>query len=451
MIQYVPTAPGGWLFVAAPNAVVLVASSDKPDTASHLSDALASPEPIAAVLDLLSSNGLAATPAFAVASWNAEGTVHLIVRGTPTVTLTTAPNATTDEQTIDGSTVSTWRETTITAVTTVRFTVSANSDANAPSSHELPLVAGAVWASSVTISPLNSELPVPLTLPTASSDTPAAPPAESVTPQQQHNTADATVPEHTLVEHTIVEITERELDPASIPTPAAEPAVETTAEPEAEDQPATDGYGHLFGETVVRTIESAAVRPPEDDEEDEPQPATESDRTDSGPTESASTDSDSDSDFDPAIAGPLSTSSPTLTADPASLGDLVAETPGSSAEPVVRNFTGGLRLELSTGGSESLSQPIRVGRAPSVTQLSNGLVPRLITIPDDKDISRNHVDVAVEGDTVVVTDLNSRNGTSVILPGKPPQTLRHGEPTAILVDTVIDLGGGVTLTVKDSQ
>ena len=55
----------------------------------------------------------------------------------------------------------------------------------------------------------------------------------------------------------------------------------------------------------------------------------------------------------------------------------------------------------------------------------------------------------VEGGTVVVTDLHSRNGTHVVLPGKSPQKLRQGEPTTVIVGTVVDLGGGVTFTVSE--
>ena len=89
-----------------------------------------------------------------------------------------------------------------------------------------------------------------------------------------------------------------------------------------------------------------------------------------------------------------------------------------------------------------------LGRAPSVSQVSGGRIPRLITIgAGDPDISRNHVRVAVEGDTVVVTDLHSRNGTHVVAPGKPPVKLRAGEPTPVLAGTVVDLGGGWTLQV----
>jgi hypothetical protein len=91
-----------------------------------------------------------------------------------------------------------------------------------------------------------------------------------------------------------------------------------------------------------------------------------------------------------------------------------------------------------------------VGRAPSVSKISGGQIPRLVTLTGNDDISRNHAQFAVEGGTVVVTDLHSRNGTTVILPGRPPQLLRAGEPTSVLVDTIVDLGGGLTLTVKES-
>jgi hypothetical protein len=114
--------------------------------------------------------------------------------------------------------------------------------------------------------------------------------------------------------------------------------------------------------------------------------------------------------------------------------------------PVARELT----LVLSTGARERLTDTIIVGRAPSVSQVSSGRVPQLVTIPGDQDISRSHAQFTLEGDTVVVTDLHSRNGTSIILPGKAPQLLRQGEPTAVLVDTVIDLGGGITVTVTDN-
>lgn len=105
-------------------------------------------------------------------------------------------------------------------------------------------------------------------------------------------------------------------------------------------------------------------------------------------------------------------------------------------------------LRLPDGSVEPIGHEVVLGRAPSVSQVSGGRIPRLITIgAGDPDISRNHVRVAVEGDTVVVTDLHSRNGTHVVAPGKPPVKLRAGEPTPVLAGTVVDLGGGWTLQV----
>ncbi|TFD30039.1 FHA domain-containing protein, partial [Cryobacterium cryoconiti] len=112
-----------------------------------------------------------------------------------------------------------------------------------------------------------------------------------------------------------------------------------------------------------------------------------------------------------------------------------------------------LFLLLPGGGREALGQqPVVIGRAPSVSQVPGGQLPRLVSLGGaDQDISRNHVRVTVEGDTVVVTDLLSRNGTVIVLPGRPPQKLRKGEAASVLVGTVIDLGGGVTLTVGEQR
>jgi hypothetical protein len=109
---------------------------------------------------------------------------------------------------------------------------------------------------------------------------------------------------------------------------------------------------------------------------------------------------------------------------------------------------GGFVLKIEGGATEPLTDLALVGRAPSVSKVSGDRVPKLITVGSaDQDISRNHVQFAVEGDTVVVTDLHSRNGTLIVLPGKPPMKLRQGEPTSVIVGTVVDLGGGVTMTV----
>jgi hypothetical protein len=107
-----------------------------------------------------------------------------------------------------------------------------------------------------------------------------------------------------------------------------------------------------------------------------------------------------------------------------------------------------LSLVLPDGSREPLDAVVLVGRAPSVP--ADAPKSRLVRLEGDGDISRNHARVALEGDTVVVTDLGSRNGTIVRIPGRPAQKLREGEPTPVLVGTVIDFGGGVELSIRES-
>lgn len=177
-------------------------------------------------------------------------------------------------------------------------------------------------------------------------------------------------------------------------------------------------YDRLFAEeTVMRSIEDAAVRPPGEDEHAEaPEPST--------------------GDHDGMTV---------LTSDIAKLRSgrkSKASRPVDAPPPAPRYL-----LELSTGATEALDGTAIIGRAPSVSKVSGGTVPKLIAIPGNQDISRNHVQFTVEGDTVVVTDMQSRNGTTIVLPGKSPQLLRQGEAASVLVGTLVDLGGGVTITV----
>lgn len=210
-------------------------------------------------------------------------------------------------------------------------------------------------------------------------------------------------------------------EPVSEATIAEFPAAVTPTD--AAETPADDGYDYLFGATMFRNVAAAAVRDPEE----------------------GAADAAAESPADQGAAVGDHDGMTIMTGDLKKLrGNRATATP---VAPVVVEEAPILYLELSTGGRETLSQPVLVGRAPTATKVSGGSLPKLVTIPGDKDISRNHAKFTVEGGTVVVTDLHSRNGTMVSLPGKPLQQLRQGEPTSVIVGTVVDLGGGVTLTV----
>jgi hypothetical protein len=208
--------------------------------------------------------------------------------------------------------------------------------------------------------------------------------------------------------------------PVDIEATVVVPDQATAPEPEpAEDE---ESYDYLFGDTMYRSVSDAAVRADEPDADGEP----------AGEAQAGDHDGQT-----------------VLTSDIAKLRGRKARAgatvPTDAAPPAPQ-----LVLVLSTGGREPLTQPILVGRSPSVSKISGGRIPRLVTVGNgDQDISRNHAQFAVEGGTVVVTDLHSKNGTTIVLPGKDPQKLRAGEPTSVIPGTVVDLGGGITFTVDE--
>jgi hypothetical protein len=107
-----------------------------------------------------------------------------------------------------------------------------------------------------------------------------------------------------------------------------------------------------------------------------------------------------------------------------------------------------LALRMPDGSFEPIAGELLLGRAPVIGRVHGPRMPRPVVIgAGDPDISRTHLRVAVEGGTAVVTDLDSRNGTQVVAPGQPPMRLRPSEPTPVLPETVIDLGGGWTIQV----
>ncbi|MDQ0373466.1 FHA domain-containing protein [Cellulomonas humilata] len=123
------------------------------------------------------------------------------------------------------------------------------------------------------------------------------------------------------------------------------------------------------------------------------------------------------------------------------------ELPGPFRTPVVASPPA--RLVLSTGLVVPLDRAVLLGRAPQVARVTNRELPRLITVPSpQQDISRTHAEVRVEGEHVVVTDLDSTNGIHVSRHGEGARRLHPGEPSVVGVDEVVDLGDGVTFSVE---
>ncbi|WKK70871.1 FHA domain-containing protein [Rathayibacter oskolensis] len=108
------------------------------------------------------------------------------------------------------------------------------------------------------------------------------------------------------------------------------------------------------------------------------------------------------------------------------------------------------RLELSTGDIVELDRPVVIGRRPSAGRAAAHELPHLVTVPSPlQDISRSHVEVRAEGRFVVVRDLASVNGTVLLRSGQAPVRLTGSESMVLAGGDVLDLGDGVTVTVRE--
>jgi hypothetical protein len=89
-----------------------------------------------------------------------------------------------------------------------------------------------------------------------------------------------------------------------------------------------------------------------------------------------------------------------------------------------------------------------VGRNPKQPRIPLDEPVRLFSVASPtKLVSSTHLELRQQGDSVVVTDLRSTNGTSVILPGRDWQRLRAGHGIAVIPGTFVDLGDGVVIEI----
>ncbi|MDL5350824.1 FHA domain-containing protein [Microbacterium sp. zg-YB36] len=185
--------------------------------------------------------------------------------------------------------------------------------------------------------------------------------------------------------------------------------------------PAAGRYDELFGATIHFGVEAAAVRPPDEDADD-PQLREEPAAAISGIV---------------CVAGhPNPLERDTCTRCGASLtGAAVARVPLPDLGAVL----------LPDGRSIPLQGTVLIGRSPRADRTAGDAIPTLVSI-DDRDVSRTHVRIHVEGWQVLLEDLGSTNGTVFTAVGTGPRRVRPGEPVLVTDGAVAELGTGSRIT-----
>jgi hypothetical protein len=327
----------------------------------------------------------------------------------------------------DGEGIQTWSEVGLAGVSHIRVDTPHDGDVTLL---ELPLVVGAVRASSVVLD--------------------ASEPGQLSSPQGQPVLTDARGP-----------ALSTEPLPDVIAAPSPEPAQQPSSEPASPATP-TDNTAELSAEEIaaLQSADTELLTSPFDEPESDAQPEM---ATTQQPRVPVSPHTASD-----ALSGPTSVPSPTDSIQdsailavlcarghvnpPSSISCRVCRSPLASQPP---QFVPGpvlAVLRASDGSTAELDRPVLIGRAPSGDR-SASRAPRLMTVPSpNHDISRTHVEVATEDWQIVVTDLNSTNGTVLVRPGAVDrQQLAPGEPVTVQLGSVMELGDGVSVLIDFPQ
>ena len=75
--------------------------------------------------------------------------------------------------------------------------------------------------------------------------------------------------------------------------------------------------------------------------------------------------------------------------------------------------------------------------------------PHVVKVPSpERDISRNHVEVVLEGWHVLIRDLGTTNGTTVTLPGESPIRLRANDQQVLEPGSLVSMADEVSFTFE---
>lgn len=405
-VRYRPEARAdAWRAAVTPSALAVLAPDVTPRAAETVWRRL-DDGGIAAVLDALTSafgTSLTAIPPFALVV-REPGGIRVAVRGTVELVVESAGGT----DAVSGHGVATWVERFFADVHRVTATVGSDGDLT----DALPISSGVVPVAALEFT-LDGARPTGATAAPASAAAPATAPAAVVAP--------APAPEPPAA-------TDLPPEPVVDAVPPAQPAlIETIAPPEATAVPPGEDE-ELWGETVAvprpkRTAGEAAPAAPT------PTPAA---------APSAPPPAEQLGDHDGATVS---------VAEYRALRDGVLD--GESTEIVPPRAPARGRVRISDGRVVELERTVVIGRRPRSTRPAETELPTLIAVDGPQhDISRNHVELRAEGETILAVDLDSTNGTLLRRGAQDPVRLHPHEPTIVVDGDVLDLGDGVTLAFE---
>ncbi|MFS2280698.1 FHA domain-containing protein [Microbacterium sp. OR21] len=433
--------PGAWRVVVETGGMIAVPQDTDAERVALLHRMLRDGAPeLTDVIDALAGGSIAALGSFAVALTSA-GSVRFAVRG-PVQARIVADD---DEQIVSGAQVSTWSERFVADARGFEITVDdASDDTWYPISSGVVLAAALKHGQDATAEPSSRETPDAGHAPAV-----VAEPVLHAEPPVVKEPAAAAEPESAEAAETAAADHESAWTEADGDAPASEPetaepetAHPETAEPETADAESDAVEDSPLAHTLIPAdltvvpgsdpgIPAVSPETPAGIPSADAPGAGDHDGSTISLAELRRLRSQADGAPDPQTAGPDA---------PTAVLPAVDVPAGSTRHGIAR---------LSTGQVVDLDRTVIIGRRPRSTRASGENMPHLVAVDSpQQDISRSHLEIRPEADSVVVIDLRTTNGSTLLRPGADPVRLHPGEQTLVLSGDVVDLGDGVTVTFE---
>lgn len=436
--------PGEWQVVVEDSGIAALPSDAGTDKVVALSEMLRNGVPaLTEVIDVLSGGAITGLGSFAVALIGPSGT-RFAVRGAVDV-------VTGLDEGFSGEDITTWSERYIAGEPRFEIRIGAAADAV-----EYPIRSGVVLASGIRVGEVFT---APQPDAASETDQGTSEEADGVLAVDGGEPADVVMPTSDV---------EPEIEPEQEAGP--EPELEPEAEPEPEVEPEPEPESDLASPSETITPDQMLLARGAAGQPDDAETAAPASAPDVASPHVADTMAGLVTPEPPALP-PLPSATEAGGAD--DIGDhdgstisvdearrlRAAAVPTSAPDAPTEalpmfdsapHAASGARIRLSTGQVVELDRTIIIGRKPRSTRASESTMPHLIAVDSPQsDISRNHLEVRPEGDSVVVIDLHTTNGSTLLRPGAEPMRLHPGEQTLVLHGDVIDVGDGVTVTVEE--
>lgn len=422
---------GHWYLVVVPGAVVALPPDVADDTVTRLWRRMPEEPTLATVLDVLaagSGGGFSSLPPFAAVVAEGSG-IRVAVRGDVAVRALSS----TGSEELTGAELTTWSERFVADAGRVEIALADvvdTPDGDGP----LAVRDGVVRAASAVTTFVSDDV-VGSVKPATRPEPVDEEPVEDVREQDDADgtaepTGAAAAADASEEADAAEEADATDADAGEAAIVSDEPAEEATMVPsEVTLAPSSEDFDQLWGATVHSPpAPSAPVAPPS------PAP----------PAAGAPSAADLVGDHDGATISVAELRA--MRQQNAATGD--APTAVLPAVPEATAASG--RIRVSTGQVVALDRTVIIGRRPRSTRASGTTMPHLVAVDSpQQDISRSHLEIRPEGDTVVVIDLHTTNGSTLLRSGADPVRLHPGEQTLVLSGDVIDLGDGVEVAFED--